>query len=161
MPYNVNRDSGMAERQNKMQLTPSDVIALTGIEGDGGTTKDKRFAELVYQVNTAPITISGDVVVDSVGIDDSGTVKLSGDQLKTFDQGVVDAVNNLVPSNYSSVIQTRGTNVFIAEANVGTSYATSGWRVQKIEETGTTTWADGSNFSQPANVELSGLTFTP
>jgi len=152
---------GRADYGKYMQVPWAVVSAM--VEGDESKPlTEQRFAQLVYSVNPSQLNISGATInVDSVGIDNSGDVKLSGDQLKTFDKSVVDAVNNLVPSNYSSVIQTRGTNVFIAEANVGTSYATSGWRVQKIEETGTTTWADGSNFSQPANVELSGLTFTP
>ena len=51
MPYNVNRDSGFADRQDKMQLTLSEVKALTSIEGIGGENKDKRYALLVYQIN--------------------------------------------------------------------------------------------------------------
>jgi len=91
MSYNVNRDSGFAERQSWMQIENSEIPALTAIEGNGGTNKDKRFASLVYQVNAVS---GGGGTASIVGINGTGTVKLSGDQLKVFDQAVVDAINN-------------------------------------------------------------------
>jgi hypothetical protein len=162
MPYQPSKH-GRAEYGSYMQIPD---VSLSGlVEGDESEPLiAQRFAKLVYSVNPSQLNISGATInVDTVGIDDSGLVQLSGDQLKVFDQAVVDAINNISigQTTYSSVIQTRGTDVYIAEAPVGTSYATSAWRAQKIDQTGTTTWADNANFSQPANIELSGLTYNP
>ena len=153
---------GRADYGKYMQIPESILSGV--VEGANGTPlEQQKFAQFTYQVNASPIQISGDVVVDAVGLDDTGTVKLSGDSLKVFDQASVDAINNISFSteNYSSVIQTRGTDNYIAEASIGTAYATASWRVQKIDSTGTTTWVDSGNFSQAANIELSGLTYNP
>ena len=240
MPYNVNRDSGFAERQSWVQVDDTTVPTLTGDEGTTTNNKDKRFASLVYTVNPSDINISGaEINVDAVGLNDSGTVKLSGDQLKVFDQGVIDAINNqtttvelssvglddsgivkvsgdqlkvfdqgvidainnqtttvelsavgindsgdvgVTPSgqlevydsetiaklielnirdNYSRIIEedTSG-NVYFAHAPIGTSRATSGWRIYKLDEMGNRSWADNGKFSQPTNIPLSGHTFS-
>ena len=164
MPYNVNRDSGFAERQSWIQVGDSVVPPLTGDEGVTNNNKDKRFASLVYSVNPSQINISGGVSIDKVGLKTSDEVTATSGQLFVHDQDVVDAINNISLSedNYSSVIQERSTDTYIAEAPIGTTYATSGWRVQKIDSSGTTTWSDSANFSLPANGELSGLTpFNP
>ncbi len=160
---------GRAEYGSFMQV-PSGT--LTGIQQELDESlplANQWFARLVYNVAPQTLSISGATVnVDTVGIDSTGEVGVttSGD-LNTHDRGVIDAINNknFAENIYSSVIQSRSTtsgkDVYIAEALPGTSYATSAWRVQKIDPTGTTTWADTAKFSQPANIELSGLTYNP
>jgi hypothetical protein len=207
---------GRAEYGHYMQIPNGELSAI--LEGDDSIALlNQRFAILTYQVNTPPVVISGDVVVDSVGLDDSGMVgvtlggdlqvfdqavvdainnisvstslsavginasgdvKLSGDQLKTFDQGVIDKLTamqitvdemqtsvdilsgQLIQNNYSRVIQERADDVYFAHAEPGTSAATPAWRVQKVDIDGSRSWADNANFSQLANIELSALAYT-
>jgi hypothetical protein len=169
MSYNTTKH-GRAEYGSFMQV-PSGVLSSIEQEMDESLElQNQWFARLVYNVAPQTLSLSGATVnVDTVGLDDTGLVQLSGDQLKVFDQGVIDAINNktisVTDNIYSTVIQTRttpnGDDTYIAEAPVGTPYSTAGWRVQKIDPTGTTTWADSSNFSQPANIELSSLVYQP
>lgn len=98
MSYNANYDAGMAPRWSWMHMPSSEFSKIT--EGDEtDDRRSRRYAQLVYQVNSPPITISGDVYVDSVGLDDTGTVKLSGDQLKVFDQTAIDQLVALNSKN--------------------------------------------------------------
>jgi len=171
--YDVNKESGYAPRQNWMRLDDADVTEVTGQEGGGNSLAgNRRYASLTYQVNATPISISGGLsaTITSVGLDANGTVKLSGDQLKTFDQSAVDGLalvqssvdsltGQLIQDNYSRIIQSRASDTYIAHAAPGTLAATSGWRVQKIDTNGSKSWADTALFTQPANIELSGLVF--
>ena len=201
MPYNVNRDSGFAERQSWIQVDDTTVGSLTGSEGISANSKDKRFASLVYSVNPSQINISGGVSIDTVGLKPSVHVGTTGGNLNVIDQGVIDAIKNQtttvelsavgindsgdvgvttsgelkvhdsgslaklielnIRDNYSRIIEedTSG-NVYFAHAPIGTSRATSGWRIYKLDEDGNRSWADNGNFSQPTNIPLSGHTFS-
>ena len=169
MSYNTTKH-GRAEYGSFMQV-PSGVLSGIVQETDESLElQNQWFARLVYNVAPQSLSISGATVnVDTVGIDGTGDVEVSGHQLRVLDQGVIDAINNksisMTENIYSTVIQSRttpsGDDTYIAEAPVGTSYATAGWRAQKIDPNGTTTWADSSNFSQPANIELSSLVYQP
>ena len=151
--YNINRDSGFAERQSWMQVDDASVVALTGNEGNSTDSKDRRFATLTYNVNPNPVNISGDVVVDSVGIDDSGMVGVTDGQLNVYQKEIV------IDKTFSRVIQEDlSGNTYIAQAPVGTSTSTNGWRAQKIDQNGSRSWYDSGNFTAPAN-NLSGLIY--
>lgn len=170
---------GRAEYGHYMQI-PNDELSNI-IEGDDSIALlQQRFALLTYQVNSTPVQISGGLSanVTSVGLDANGTVQLSGDQLKVFDQLLINKVTDLqnivvglqssvdvlssqlIQNNYSRIIQERGTDIYFAHAEPGTSEATSAWRVQKVDDYGNRQWADNGNFSQPANIELSALVYT-
>ena len=162
MPYNVNRDSGFAERQSWMQIDDSTIPTLTGSEGLSTNSKDKRFAALVYTVNPSEISISGaEINIDTVGLDDSGTVKVSGDQLKVFDGQTINQLIELnIRDNYSRIIEedTNG-DVYFAHAPIGTSQTTSGWRIYKLDDNGNRSWAANGQFVLPATSPLSGHVF--
>ena len=171
------RQNGAANYNSWMHIPSGDYAAIEQ-GANNENLKQRNYAQLVYQVNPTPINISGDVIVDSVGLDDSGTVKVSGDQLKVFDQSTVDELRELnnqitelqstvttltsqiVNTDYSRIIQEYGEDTYIAHAPVGTTIDTSGWRVQKIDEFGSKSWAGGGDFNQPANVPLSALTYS-
>ena len=152
--------SGRANYNSWMHIPQSTMSGIVeGIVSEDLITR--KYAQLTYQINALPITISGDVLVDSVGIDGSGTVQLSGDQLKVFDQSSIDRLTEInYNQNYSRIVQERSTDIYIAQAPRGTSDATSGWRCQKLDEYGSRSWVDTGNFSQPANIELSSLVYS-
>jgi uncharacterized secreted protein with C-terminal beta-propeller domain len=160
MPYNTVNEKRMAESQSWMQLPISASTDIINSEGDIDN-QNTRFAQLVYQVNSTPITLSGDVNVDSVGIDDSGMVKLNGDQLKVSDAKLQSYCAEVVYDKlYAREIQEDlSGNIYIAQALPGTALTASNWRAQKINEAGSRTWADNANFSQKADA-LSGLIYT-
>jgi len=85
----------------------------------------------------------------------SDTSVLSGqiDTLQTYEQQAYwnDA--------YSRVVQSRGTDQYIALAPVGSSVNSDVWQVQKIDTDGARQWADSAAFTQAASGELSGLSF--
>jgi len=60
---------------------------------------------------------------------------------------------------YSRVVQSRGTDQYIALAPVGSSVNSDVWQVQKIDSDGARQWADSAAFTQAASGELSGLSF--
>lgn len=159
MAYNPDKH-GRAEYGRFMQIPESILSGM--VEGiENGDLLSQRFAQFVYTVNPSPIQISGDVVVDAVGIDGSGTVKLSGDALKTFDQAVVDAIENLlILDNYSRVVQEVGTDVYVAHARPGSSVANAVWRIQKVDADGSKSWVDGASFSQCATGDFSLLSYS-
>ena len=163
MPYD-SKQSGRAQYNSWMHINPDAISDIT--EGpDSQELKDRRYAQLVYTVNPSNLTISGDCNISgSMGLNDSGMVKLSGDQLKVFDKTLIDELSNyrdlLIQDNYSRIIQERGTDTYIAHAPPGTSTSSSSWRVQKITTEGNRLWADNAKFTQPANIELSGLSYS-
>ena len=161
MAYKSNSDSGYAHSKCWMQIPSGTHDSIT--EGsEAAEISARNYAFLTYQVNASPITISGDVLVDAVGIDDSGTVKLSGDQLKVFDQEAIEAINNLSFStpNYSKIIEVTGDFTYVMQAVIGSG--TSGeaiWQVKRIYASGgetTIEWADGDDdFDNSASAYLS------
>ena len=164
MSYNVNKESGYASRQSWMQLNNSDVVEVSGQEGSNNTgIYDRKYAQLTYQVNATPVSISGGLsaTITSVGLSDAGTVKLSGDALKVSDQAVVDAVNNITvtTSDYSQLIRVDGSSTYIMKATPGAISGSANWQIQRITEVGTSVdieWADGNtNFDNIASGYLS------
>lgn len=169
MTYNPNIDSGMCKTKSWVQV-PSGVYASIdqSTELDNAQGQDRRprvYAQMVYQVNSTPI--SGDISISSVGLNADGTVQLSGDQLKVFDGELLAKVNELYTSvnniliseEYSRIVQTWGTDTYIAHAPVGSLSADAVWRVQKIDTNGSKQWAGGALFTQSCSADLSGLTF--
>ena len=173
MPYN-SRKMGVAQYNSFVQLPSSFVPSVSAFEGPDSHSytlsglSPVRYAELVYQVNAMPVTISGDVQVDSVGIDDSGTVQVSGDQLKVFDQEAIDAARQLIMlgDNYSQIVKVDGdfTYVMKAEIGLGTS-AEAIWQIQRIYDNGSDTteimWADGNaDFDNVAADYATSITYS-
>jgi len=167
------KQNGTANYNSWMHLNDTDMVEVTGQEGlDTVPFKERKYAQLTYQVNATPVEITGGLsaTITSVGLNADGIVQLSGDQLKTFDQesadrllnvqGSIDSLSGqLIQDNYSRVIQSRGSDTYIAHAPPGTLAATSGWRVQKLDTDGSKSWADTALFTQPADIELSGLVY--
>jgi len=94
---------GKANYGKFMQLPASDISGI--VEGPNSESYDTsaRYAQLIYQVNPSPLIISGGVIsVDSVGLDDTGTIKKQGDQLKTYDEGAISGLANVVAAINSS-----------------------------------------------------------
>ena len=61
----------------------------------------------------------------------------------------------------SRIIETYGTDTYIALAPAGSETSASVWQVQKIDTDGSRQWADGdTNFDNAASSDLSGLTFS-
>lgn len=172
--YN-SRKMGVAQYNQYIQMPSGFVPSLSGYEGPDSRSyiltgdSPTRYAQLVYQVNSTPMTLCGDVQVGSVGIDDSGSVKLSGDQLKVFDQEAVDKLTdlmNVIGGNYSQIIKVDGNFTYImkSEIGVGTS-ADPIWQVQRIYDDNATTteimWADGdANFDNVAADYLTGIIYS-
>lgn len=164
MSYN-SKQNGAANYNSWMHLTSGQLSGIS--EGpDNENFKTRRYAQLVYQVNKTPINVTGTVEVDTIGIDETGTVKVSGDQLKVFDQESINLLNNVytelqvanIEATYSRVIQEVGTDTYMAHAPAGTSISASGWRAQKIDNDGNRQWASSGQFNQPA-ITLSALTY--
>ena len=65
----------------------------------------------------------------------------------------------IVSETYSRIVQTFGTDVYIAHAPIGSLSGDAVWRVQKIESSGSRLWAGGGEFTQSCSADLSGLTF--
>jgi prophage DNA circulation protein len=61
--------------------------------------------------------------------------------------------------DYSRIVQTFGTDTYIAIAPIDTLSSDSLWQVQKIDSNGSRLWADSGAFTQPCSADLSGLTF--
>lgn len=170
MSYNVNKNSGYAPRQSWMQIAQSETNELTGVEGDNNILcPDRRYAQLVYQVNNEPITISGGLsaTITSVGLNSDGAVQLSGDQLKVHDSEVLNKLENIqsLQDNFSTLIRGNGAYTYIMKAPVGSG--TSGqaiWQIKRINDKGSgdndIEWADGdTNFDNAASGYLS-LTYS-
>lgn len=179
---------GVADYGKFAQLNIPQIIALTGQEGLDADSYDNangraKYAQLVYQINPVPLTLSGDVSVDNVkieGYDAAYKVGVGADhKMWVIDASLISAVQSLTSNisdvelsienlsgyilnatdTYSRIIQTRGTDIYLAHAPIGTSDSTSGWRVQKVDNDGSRSWYDSGQFSAPANIELSGLSY--
>ena len=169
MPYNVNRDSGFAERQSWIQINDSTIPTLTGSEGNTNISKDKRFASLVYSVNPSQLNISGATIeIDKVGLKSSDEVGVTSGNLNVYDVGVIEALQDLhnriinleIDKNYSIIIEEDiSGNVYFAQAPIGTSVTANNWRIQKLDSQGSRSWAANGTFSLPATSPLSGHIF--
>ena len=162
------KQNGAANYNSWMHLNDTDFVEVTGQEGtDSQDFRDRKYAQLTYQVNATPVSISGvlSATIASVGLSDAGTVKLSGDALKVSDQAAVDAINNISISetNYSQIIRVNSSSTYIMKATPGSTSGAALWQVQRITEAGTSVdieWADGNaNFDNVASGYLS-LTYS-
>ena len=165
MSYNSQKN-GAAEYNNYMQITSGALAQVD--EGPDITSYDPatRYAQYVYQINSEPVTISGDVYVDTVGIDDSGDVKVEGDALKVYDAAAIAAINNISISetHYSQIIRESGTFTYIMKATPGTLSGAASWQVKRINDDGAGAtdfeWADGdSDFDNIAS-NYASLTYS-
>lgn len=150
MPYDVNKDSGFAPMKAWVQLPTSAFIAIP----QGAATDEasaRSYALLSYQVNSPPVTISGDVIVDAVGLDDTGTVKVSGDQLKVFDGAAVAALNNMYLSGgiHSTLYDKDGHPIISREFNNEHFLSTTNLQTVRTSTVNSTTGnlAPGASFT--------------
>jgi hypothetical protein len=159
---NASSQNGIASYNQYFQLNTTQIAALTAQEGLDADAFDLagnkgKYGVLTWQVNSVPVNLSGDINVDGTitGYDHVNEAQVNSDhELLVIDNSM------LIESQYSRIIQEFGTDTYIAHAPISTTISTSGWRVQKIDAIGSKQWADGGAFSQPANVALSGLSFS-
>lgn len=74
--------------------------------------------------------------------------------VQTFEPLGFDGQNlqRLNANNFAVKIVESGGNTYIGKASPGTSETTPKWQSKKIDNTGTTTWADGdANFDNVVN----------
>jgi len=82
MTYNVSNDVGMAERKHFIHIPSADFAAIS--QGSDQENLDLRnYAQLVYTVNASASGGGGGASI--VGLNGTGDVALSGDQLKVYD----------------------------------------------------------------------------
>ncbi len=158
MSYNSQKH-GKAEYNKYMQIPES--ITSGVIEGlnSGSMLPDTRYAMYTYQVNSTPVSLSGATLAGVVGLDGSGDVKLSGDQLKVFDQ---ETINQLIELNkeYSQLIRVSGNYTYVMKTDPGQGTLSGDplWQIQRIYENGSDydiEWADGNdNFDNAASAYL-------
>lgn len=122
--YDSSIKHGRADYNSWMQITDTQIQALTGIEGtDASALQDQRFAKLVYSINQP-------------------TISLTGQTLQTS------------PASYATIIQTIGAFTYVLKAAPGTAANIGAWQAQQIYTSGgmtTVKWADGnSNFAYVA-----------
>jgi hypothetical protein len=154
---------GAAQYGSFGQLSLAQVAALTAQEGPELAVQDPqcRFANLVYQVNAVPLTLSGDVSVDNVkieGYDAAHKAYVDSDHnLYVKDVSNTNVLNEML---YSRIIQTDGDgNTYIAHATPGSLSGDQVWRAQKITPGGDRLWADDGAFNQ-FPTDLTSLTYT-
>jgi hypothetical protein len=161
MAYHPATHLGSAERRRFVEIPLSDLPDILSYEEPtNATTKEdgdrRRYAQLVYVVNPAPVNLSGDVVIDTGNLED-----INSDILNAILSGIIDPA-------LAVVVEESGDFTWVAEALAGTDRSSALWRVKQIEaiETGNliTTeikWADGNgNFDNTATHPLSSLSFT-
>lgn len=170
---------GKAEYGSWMQLPNAIATALPSIEGtDDIDFREQKFANLVYVVNPTDIgggsggggitdlqiaqitnAISNQTTAITSDIDNAPIIEAIGDQTTTVDSAITTQTNALTPglteliidNTYSRIIQTIGTDTYIAQAPRGSTQSASVWRVQKIDANGSRSWAGTGTFNQPAN----------
>jgi hypothetical protein len=177
MSYNVERDSGMAERMSWVQIPSADYYSIP--QGSDDTDcYDRRYAQLVQVVGELSIS-AGDVNLSLSGLEAINTA-ISGIALSSYDKicdiatsisasntylESISASNDVIASasdDYASVIRVSGTApsyTFIMTALPGTLTGDSDWKIKRIYEDGESVnidWADGNNnFDNAASGYLS------
>lgn len=67
---------------------------------------------------------------------------------------------NTLDSACATKVVSSGGYTYLAEAAPGTALTTAAWRCQRIDSTGTTTWADGNgNFDNVAS-DIASLSYS-
>ncbi len=163
MAYDKNTHHGYADQNSFWELPITDIAALTGLEEStqvAAPGENRRFAHLMYQVNPAPLNLSGDVIIDT---DNLETINADGFSTLSaqFDAGLKDMA-------LAVFVEVSGDFTWFAEALPGTSQGSALWRVKQLQDTTvgglqtiTTLWADGNgNFDNVATSPLSGLTYS-
>jgi hypothetical protein len=135
MGYAPNKH-GRAEYGSWMQLPNSQSIDGAISEGDESLDiRQQKFAQLVYVVNSSD---GGGSTVDLTPI---------ATALSNQTSTLMTALNEMIiDSTYSRIMQTIGTDTYIAHAPRGTSPTAAGWRIQKITESGSRMWAGNGGF---------------
>ena len=166
MPYDPTVHHGNAHYRSWMQVPVSAVVDIIADEEptnlQGCALSGARYAQLVYQVNSTPLSLSGDVNVDNSTLE--GLVSGTNERLDDICEKLVSGV---IKPGLAIYIEEEGLFTWVAEAEAGTPLSASDWRIRQIEETvsgsfETTriTWADGSkDFIHDALPPLSGNTF--
>lgn len=135
---------GRADYGSWMQIPDATTIT----EGtDGIALKDQRFAQLVYMVNSSG---GPGGTTDLTPVTEAVTAQ-TNTLMTALQEMIIDA-------QYSRVVQTVGTDTYVGQAVRGSTLASAVWRVQKIDSTGSRTWAGSGAFNQVATT-MSGLTF--
>ncbi len=149
---------GRAEYGGYMQV--DNDLSIT--EGDDSVPlEQQRYARLVYQVNPTTIALSGATIGASVGIDGTGAVHVTSNQLMVSDATVATAVDELIVSNtYSKLVISNATYRYDMYAAPGSLSGNAVWRISRTDAGGSRLWADGNaNFDNVAS-NYSGLTYT-
>ncbi len=135
---------GWADYASKMQLTASEAANI--IEGsDSIPLTGQKFAQLTYQVNTVPVTISGGVSIGAVEIKDGAgnlvDVSVGGD-MHVIDDTVAAGIaklsgvmENLKPLSYSHLFRIDGFYSYHMMALPSSGTISSGdpvWQVSRI-----------------------------
>ncbi len=163
MAYDPNTTHGLAHQSSFMEVALSGISEITNDEEPTSVAlpgEGRRFAHLMYQVNAAPLNLSGDVIIDTDNlelINENGFATLSAQ----FDTGLKDQALTIL-------IEADGDFTWVAEALPGTTTGAASWRVKRLEDTTVgslqtirTLWADGNgNFDNTATPPLSSLTYS-
>ena len=94
------------------------------------------------------------------------TVLENSDGVSGLDQRLqgTNGAGHVVDGALATIVVTSGSDTYIAEALPGSAATAAVWRCQKIDSSGSVTWADGdSNFDNTpgaAGSSLSGLTYS-
>jgi len=152
MPYHSS-NHGRAEYNRFMQLTADAYATILATEGDDSIPLiDQRFAQLVYQVNSTPIS-------GSVGINGDGDVGVTSGALNVYDSQnnvVLDEILYQMGSRYSSIVRVHDNFTYVMHSLIGTGTSAEPiWRMSRIYDDGIeldTRWADGNdNFDNAAS----------
>ena len=172
MSYDPNTTHGYAQQKMFWEMPISDIPALTGEEEStnvAGVGENRRFAHLVYQVNSPPITISGDV---DIQVDTDNLEIINANGFGTLTGQVLDVCNKLtsgvVDPPLSLFVEASGDFTWIAEGFPGSVLVSADWRIKQVEDVTVDgfqiiriLWADGNgNFDNVASSPLSGLSYS-
>ena len=157
MAYNTDKH-GLADYKSWMQL-PNGTSITEGT--DAVPLSAQQFAALTYQVNPTSVALSGVTIGASVGIDGTGAVHVTSNQLLVKDTAAEAALNELVVSNtYSVITVSNETYTYSMFAPPGTASGSAAWRVSRTDASKSRMWADGNaNFDNVAS-NYTALTYT-
>lgn len=183
MPYNVNYDSGMAERNSWVQVTSADYDAIE--QGSSSYPCSARhYAQLVEVVGGINLS-AGDLTVGLSALEEINTgisalTQQIYDKVCDIDTSIsasnvyleaISGTNDVIAAankDYSSIIRVSGSDpsfTWIAKSDPGADPVVSAsvWQVKQVYEDGQDVdikWANGStSFTNPASA-LSALIYT-
>lgn len=172
MAYNPHKH-GRADYGSYMQLTNAQAAITEG--SDSLPLTAQKFANLVYQVNPTPISISGGISIGDVTIKDqdghylqispSGQMQVEDSALTKALTSETQAIIDVLASKYSQIVKVDGEYTYIMKAFPSSGGITSGaavWQVYRVHEDNAgnfeVMYADGDhNFD---NIAANYLTLT-